>query len=146
MNANPPIRQRAITYLQRLLLSTQLSLSQSTQPIFDRVLFPIMDELLKSPDPALAETRLRTAGLLCKVFLADATRLADSPEGVIPVFTRLLTIMERMVRSEKDGMVSWFSISRTTANDLERGRRVVEECTLGPKFRSITRSTPFIRQ
>jgi brefeldin A-resistance guanine nucleotide exchange factor 1 len=105
MNANPPIRQRAITYLQRLLLSTHLSLSQSTQPIFDRVLFPIMDELLKSPDPALAETRLRTAGLLCKVFLADATRLAESPDGVVPIFTRLLTIMERMVRSEKDGMV-----------------------------------------
>jgi brefeldin A-resistance guanine nucleotide exchange factor 1 len=106
MNANPPIRQRAITYLQRLLLSTHISLSQSTQPVFDRVLFPIMDELLKSPDPALTETRLRTAGLLCKVFLADASRLAESPDGVVPIFTRLLTIMERMVRSEKDGMVS----------------------------------------
>lgn len=65
-----------------------------------------MDELLKSPDPALAETRLRTAGLLCKVFLADASRLAETSDGVVPVFTRLLTIMERMVRSEKDGMVS----------------------------------------
>lgn len=105
MNANPPIRQRAITYLQRLLLSTHLSSSQSTYPIFDRVLFPIMDELLKSPSPALAETRLRTAGLLCKVFLADASRLAESSEGVVGIFTRLLSIMERMVRSERDGMV-----------------------------------------
>jgi brefeldin A-resistance guanine nucleotide exchange factor 1 len=63
-----------------------------------------MDELLKSPDPSLSETRLRTAGLICKVFLADATRLAES-DGVVPVFTRLLSVMERMVRSERDGMV-----------------------------------------
>jgi brefeldin A-resistance guanine nucleotide exchange factor 1 len=110
INANPPIRQRAITYLQRLLLSTHLSISQSTTPIYDRVLFPIMDELLKSPDPTLAETRLRASGLLCKVFLADASRLAESQEGVVPVFTRLLSVMERMVRSEKDGMVSLIKI------------------------------------
>ena len=142
MNANPPIRQRAITYLQRLLLSTQLSLAQSTQPIFDRVLFPIMDELLKSPDPALAETRLRTAGLLCKVFLADATRLAESPEGVVPIFTRLLTIMERMVRSEKDGMVSRFLSHRTLTDYSERGRRIAEERPSGSELCSITRTAP----
>ena len=64
-----------------------------------------MDELLKSNNPSLAETRLRASGLLCKVFLADASRLADSPEGVVGVFTKLLGIMERMVRSENDGMV-----------------------------------------
>lgn len=78
-----------------------------------------MDELLKSPSPALAETRLRASGLLCKVFLADASRLADSPEGVVVVFTKLLSIMERMVRSETDGMVCPSSV---------RFRKVWHQC------------------
>jgi len=113
INANPPIRQRAITYLQRLLLSPALTPPDPSQadtsiPVFDRVLFPILDELLKSPDPHYGETKLRAANLLCKVFLADIGRFSEtqSEEMVVGLFMRVLGVMERMIRSERDGMVS----------------------------------------
>ena len=114
VNVHREIRQRAITYLQRLLLSPQLLASdESILPIvFDRVLFPVLDELLKPQvyerDPgAMAETRLRAATLLCKVFLQYVVRLVEKEWGHVgALFVRVLDKLERFMRGEREMLVS----------------------------------------
>jgi brefeldin A-resistance guanine nucleotide exchange factor 1 len=115
VNGYREIRQRAISYLQRLLLSPQLmSADGSTLPIiFDRVLFPVLDELLK-PAPAAyerdragaAEMRLRTATLLCKVFLQHVVGLTEPSTVAGPQFVRVLDKLERFMRGDRDMLVS----------------------------------------
>ncbi|OXG34789.1 Sec7 domain-containing protein [Cryptococcus neoformans Bt120] len=111
INGCRDIRQRAITYLQRLLLSPQILLgNESTLPIvFDRVLFPVLEELLKPQvyerDPkGLSETRLKAATLLCKIFLQYVVRLVESgsSEAVTGLFVRVLDKLERFMRGERD--------------------------------------------
>jgi brefeldin A-resistance guanine nucleotide exchange factor 1 len=113
VNGYREIRQRAISYLQRLLLSPQLmSTDGSTLPIiFDRVLFPVLDELLK---PAVyerdhagaAEMRLRAATLLCKVFLQHVVNLTEASTVVGAQFVRVLDKLERFMRGDRDMLVS----------------------------------------
>lgn len=120
MNGCTDIRQRAVSFLQRLLLSPQLlSGDQSILPtIFDRVLFPVLDELLKSQvyerDPSgMAETRLRAATLLCKVFLQYVVRLVEIDNGAVGgLFVRVLDKLERFMRGERDLLVSEMEFMR----------------------------------
>ncbi|WVQ71161.1 hypothetical protein IAR50_000686 [Cryptococcus sp. DSM 104548] len=111
INGCREIRQRAITYLQRVLLSPQiLSGDESTLPtVFDRVLFPVLEELLKPQvyerDPkGLAETRLKAATLLCKIFLQYVVKLVESgsSEAVAGLFVKVLDKLERFMRGERD--------------------------------------------
>ncbi|WVQ85543.1 hypothetical protein IAT38_007709 [Cryptococcus sp. DSM 104549] len=109
VNGCREIRQRAMTYLQRLLLSSQLlSGDESVLPtVFDRVLFPVLEELLKPQayerDPkGLAETRLKAATLLCKIFLQYVVRLVESGKAVAGLFVRVLDKLERFMRGERD--------------------------------------------
>nr|XP_031861344.1 uncharacterized protein CI109_003316 [Kwoniella shandongensis]KAA5528416.1 hypothetical protein CI109_003316 [Kwoniella shandongensis] len=109
VNGCREIRQRAMAYLQRLLLSPQLlSGDESTLPtIFDRVLFPVLEELLKPQvyerDPhGMADTRLRAATLLCKIFLQYVVRLVESGTAVEGLFVRVLDKLERFMRGERD--------------------------------------------
>ncbi|ORX34283.1 putative golgi-specific brefeldin a-resistance guanine nucleotide exchange factor 1 [Kockovaella imperatae] len=110
VNTHREIRQRAVAYLQRFLLSSQLlSGPESTLPtILDRVLFPVLDELLKPQayerDPhGMAETRLRSATLLCKVFLQYVVRLVEGrSDEVGSLFVRVLDKLERLMRGERD--------------------------------------------
>jgi len=118
VNGYREIRQRAISYLQRLLLSPQLmSTDGSTLPIiFDRVLFPVLDELLK---PAVyerdhlgaAEMRLRAATLLCKVFLQHVVNLTEASVVVGAQFVRVLDKLERFMRGDRDMLVSTTRLS-----------------------------------
>lgn len=108
VNGHREIRSRAIGYLQRLLLSPQLMAADAdTLPIiFDRVLFPVLDELLKPQvhdrDPQGAiEMRLKAAPLLCKVFLQYAIGLTGS-SVVGPQFVRVLDKLERFMRGDRD--------------------------------------------
>ncbi|EIW72629.1 hypothetical protein TREMEDRAFT_41874 [Tremella mesenterica DSM 1558] len=107
VNIHHSIRQRAIAHLQRLLTSPQLlSTEQALATIFDRVLFPIMDELLKPQvyerDPSgMGETRLRAATLLCKVFLQYVVRLAEG-NLISGMFVRVLDRLERFMKGEKE--------------------------------------------
>jgi len=149
VNTHREIRQRAIIHLQRLLLSPQLlddtsAPASSTSPtkakpaaassqlpsilpiVFDRVLFPVLEELLKPQvyerDPGgFGETRLRAATLLCKVFLQYVVRLVDpnappaadaqtnGPQGtksqVEGVFVKVLEKLERFMRGEREMLV-----------------------------------------
>nr|ODN87173.1 Sec7 domain-containing protein [Cryptococcus depauperatus CBS 7841] len=111
INGCREIRQRAINYLQRLLLSPQiLSGDQSTLPtIFDRVLFPVLEELLKPQiykrNPKdLAETQLKAATLLCKIFLQYVVQLVESgsSQAVAGLFVRVLDKLEKFMRGERD--------------------------------------------
>ncbi|GMK55656.1 hypothetical protein CspeluHIS016_0207120 [Cutaneotrichosporon spelunceum] len=109
VNGYREIRHRAISYLQRLLLSPQLmSADGTTLPIiFDRVLFPVLDELLK---PALyerdhagaIEVRLRAATLLVKVFLQYVVGLTEPCEAVGVQFVRVLDKLERFMQGDRD--------------------------------------------
>lgn len=106
VNVCKEIRQRAIGYLQRLLLSPQLiSAGDEVIPaIFLRILFPVIDELLKPQvyerDPAgIEEMRLRSSTLLCKVFLQYLPRLATNQQAVITVLQRVIDLLERFMRT-----------------------------------------------
>lgn len=77
LNAAREIRHNAITHLQRILLGSAL-INDADQPkveeVFNRVIFPLVDELLKDSvaarDPqGMPETRLRGSALLCKAFM-----------------------------------------------------------------------------
>lgn len=99
--------------------------------MFDRVLFPVLEELLKPQvyerDPGgFGETRLRAATLLCKVFLQYVVRLVEpggqqaagagdgaSGEATVGVkgqvegvFVRVLEKLERFMRGEREMLVS----------------------------------------
>ncbi|KAJ3127915.1 GDP/GTP exchange factor for ARF [Nowakowskiella sp. JEL0407] len=76
------VRQHALTYLQRALLSPELespAYEDCWFDCFETVLFPLLDELLKPEmvkfDPqGMDETRMRASALLCKIFLQYLNR------------------------------------------------------------------------
>ncbi|WWC66365.1 uncharacterized protein I206_100266 [Kwoniella pini CBS 10737] len=114
INGCQPIRQRAISYLQRLLLSPQLlSISENEKilpVIFDKILFPVLEELLKSSQQSqtyapYADQRLKAATLLCKIFLQYVVRLIERPNSkstVEALFLGVLDKLERFMRGERD--------------------------------------------
>ncbi|OCF55504.1 Sec7 domain-containing protein [Kwoniella mangroviensis CBS 10435] len=118
INGCSQIRQRAIAYLQRLLLSTQLLSSNISAEIlliiFDKILFPVLDELLKSSQTAqsqtqyreMAETRLKACTLLCKIFLQYVIKLVEygNPKVVEGLWVGVLDKLERFMRGERDLM------------------------------------------
>lgn len=120
VNACKEIRQRAVGYLQRLLLSPQLIINDAAIPaIFVRILFPIIEELLKAQvyerDPTgVEETRLRASTLLCKVFLQYLPRLAKDQTAIINIMLRVIDLLERFMRTTRkeqmvraDSSLSW---------------------------------------
>lgn len=97
VNAHRATRQIAVTYLQRLLLAPEVleSSTSSSDPskpplflLFTRVLFPVLNELLKPEvfrrDPngpnGMQETRMRCCALLSKAFLHYLAQLSDESE------------------------------------------------------------------
>eukprot|EP00833_Pecoramyces_ruminatium_P016301 jgi/Orpsp1_1/1190333/evm.model.d7180000078324.1 len=71
------VRQSALVYLQRALLSNDLESNSNANfwsDCFDNVLFPLLEELLKKEvynlDPnGMDETMARASALMCKIFL-----------------------------------------------------------------------------
>jgi brefeldin A-resistance guanine nucleotide exchange factor 1 len=113
VNGSRDIRQKAVGYLQRLLLSQQLMSSEQAalSAVFARVLLPILEELLKPQvfdrDPAgMEETRLRAATLLCKVFLQYLMLLGETKETVANLLTRVIDLLERFMRTGSRQLVS----------------------------------------
>lgn len=76
------------------------------------MLFPVLDELLKShaferDQAGMQETRLRAATLLCKVFLQYVVRLVEKEWGNVGgLFVRVLDKLEKFMRGERDMLVS----------------------------------------
>lgn len=99
------IRHHAISTLQRTLLSAELISSDDKEwaTIFDEVLFPLVQRLLKpevySSDPiGMSETRVQAATLVCKIFLRFLDQLPNR-EGMLPLWLKILDILDRMMNS-----------------------------------------------
>ena len=119
VNGSRDIRQRAIGYLQRVLLSSQVlprdDQDAALAAVFSRVLFPVVDELLKpqvynQDPPSMEETRLRASALTCKAFLQYLTPLAERPDQLLEVFLKIVDIMERFMRTGSRQLVGQGSV------------------------------------
>lgn len=110
LNTQSLIRARAIGYLQRLLLSPQLLPQLPLERVYDRVLLPVLDELLKPQvaerDPSgVGETRVRVATVACKMFLQLVAGAEVRRDEVGGVFVKVLGMMERFVKGEREPLV-----------------------------------------
>ncbi|ELU03437.1 hypothetical protein CAPTEDRAFT_227129 [Capitella teleta] len=97
-DARRNVRSQALTYLQRALLVHDLQTLSAVEweNCFNKVLFPLLSNLLESINPqdptGIEETRMRASTLLCKVFLQHLSPLLS-----LSTFTALwLTILEFM--------------------------------------------------
>lgn len=112
-SANPSrdVRHAALAHLQRILLGPQTPDGRSTE-IFDRVVLPMSEELLKpqmaqrDPD-GIVETRLRASALLCRSFL----HLQAQPDTLTPetraLWLRIIDILQGFMHSGgRDQLVS----------------------------------------
>ncbi|CAJ0627581.1 11413_t:CDS:10 [Entrophospora sp. SA101] len=105
------VRQNAISCLQRSLLNPQLVSHGGTEwvLVFDLVLFPLLDQLLKpeiyQADPVgIDESRIRASALLCKIFLHYLNRLIEWG-GLITLWSQVLDVMEKyMFTGDNDSL------------------------------------------
>lgn len=115
LNPSRELRQISIGSLQRTLLSPEILTSESIDLtlIFERVFFPLLEELLKpqvfrrDPD-GMGETRLRASALLCKIFLQYLVMLSErgGMMKMCELWLRILGYMDRFMHSgRRDQMV-----------------------------------------
>lgn len=105
LNPCRKIRHQAFTSLQSALLSPHIASAdhQEWTAIFDKVLFPLIRQLLKpevyQTDPVgMAETKVQAANLLCKIFLHYLVLLSEW-DGMLDLWLRILDIMDRLMNS-----------------------------------------------
>ncbi|KAH9901236.1 Sec7-domain-containing protein [Cubamyces lactineus] len=108
-NTSREIRHAAIVHLQRILLGPQLPIDDDNhgqiEDIFNRVIFPLLDELLKPQtllrDPmGFPETRLRASALLCKAFMQFEAR--DGQKADIRVlWIQVLDLLDRLMHVDR---------------------------------------------
>ena len=110
INSSREIRQVAITHLQRVLLGQFILLEDADQALveeaFNRVVFPLVDELLKpevfNRDPAgMPETRLRAASLLCKAFMQLEVKEGESQADIRLVWIQVLDLLDRLMNIDR---------------------------------------------
>ncbi|KAF8906002.1 Sec7-like domain is implicated in guanine nucleotide exchange function [Gymnopilus junonius] len=105
VNANREIRHNAISHLQRVLLGSPLTNEaeqKKVEEVFNRVVFPLVDELLKpqiaSRDPqGMSETRLRGSALLCKVFMHLELRETRVKTDFRLLWIQVLDLLDRLM-------------------------------------------------
>ncbi|KAG8947301.1 GDP/GTP exchange factor for ARF [Tulasnella sp. 424] len=104
------VRHAALGHLQRILPGTQFSAGVQAgfdfRILFDRVLFPILEELLKpqvyvKDQQGMGEARLRVSALACKSFLHFSVRSADDAGDTLELWLSLLKMMDRVMHSGK---------------------------------------------
>lgn len=122
-NTSREIRHGAVVHLQRIILGPHLLLNADDQTqveeLFNRIIFPLLDELLKPQvflrDPmGMPETRLRASALLCKAFMHLEAREGQKADirvlwiQVLDLLDRLMNIDRRdqLVRSLVYGMIA----------------------------------------
>jgi brefeldin A-resistance guanine nucleotide exchange factor 1 len=116
LNPSRELRQIAISSLQRTLVAPEIldNANVDFTTIFERVFFPMLEELLKPQvfrrDPeGMGETRLRASALLCKIFLSYLTQLSERQgmETMTELWLRILGYQDRFMHSgRRDQMVS----------------------------------------
>lgn len=89
--------------------------SEQIDEIFNRVVFPLIDELLKphvmSRDPqGMSETRLRASALLCKTFMHLEIRESQMGSDIRVLWIQILDLLDRLMNLDrKDQLVRLFS-------------------------------------
>ncbi|SGY37639.1 BQ5605_C003g01849 [Microbotryum silenes-dioicae] len=108
LNPSRELRQIAISSLQRTLVAREILDNPNVDftTIFERVFFPMLEELLKPQvfrrDPeGMGETRLRASALLCKIFLSYLTQLSERQgmETMTQLWLRILGYQDRFMHS-----------------------------------------------
>ncbi|KIM57067.1 hypothetical protein SCLCIDRAFT_1219736 [Scleroderma citrinum Foug A] len=104
------LRNVAINQLQRVLLGSQLVYDEAdhghVEEIFNSVIFPLVDELLKPHvyqlDPSgMSETRLRASALLCKVFIHFEVGDNRGKPDVRVLWIEILDLLDRIITAER---------------------------------------------
>ncbi|KAG9049245.1 GDP/GTP exchange factor for ARF [Tulasnella sp. UAMH 9824] len=104
------VRHASLGHLQRIFLSTQISAGVQAgfefRILFDRVLFPILEEVLKpqvyvKDPPGMGEARLRVSALACKSFLHFSVRSTEGAGDTLELWLSLLKMMDRVMHSGK---------------------------------------------
>jgi brefeldin A-resistance guanine nucleotide exchange factor 1 len=116
LNPSRELRQIAISSLQRTLLAPEILHSPDVDltQVFERIFFPMLEELLKPQvfrrDPeGMGETRLRASALLCKIFLQYLVQLSESVgmARMRELWMKILGYQDRFMHSgRRDQMVS----------------------------------------
>lgn len=115
-SASRDVRHSAMSQLQRILLGRYIAAGDhdhaQVDETFNRVVFPLLDELLKPDvfqrDPqGMPETRLRASALLCKVFLHFEMHLSQSKSDIRVLWIQILDLLDRLMNIDKrDQLVS----------------------------------------
>ncbi|KAL4065359.1 hypothetical protein V8B97DRAFT_2022848 [Scleroderma yunnanense] len=104
------LRNVAISQLQRVLLGSQLVYDEAdhghVEEIFNSVIFPLVDELLKPQvyqldPPGMSETRLRASALLCKVFIHFEVRDNRAKADVRVLWIEILDLLDKIIAVER---------------------------------------------
>ncbi|GAA5880201.1 hypothetical protein JCM8547_006589 [Rhodosporidiobolus lusitaniae] len=108
LNPFRELRQNSISSLQRTLLAPEILQKTDVDLtiIFERVFFPLLEELLKpqvfrrDPD-GMGETRLRASALLCKIFLQYLTQLSERQgmRTMTELWLKILGYQDRFMHS-----------------------------------------------
>jgi brefeldin A-resistance guanine nucleotide exchange factor 1 len=141
INAAKEIRHSAISHLQRILLGSSLlqELEQSkVDEIFNRVVFPLVDELLKpqvaSKDPhGMTESRLKSSALLCKVFMHLQLRESRANTDFRLLWIQVLDLLDRLMNvNREDQLVSQYSCYGCAVlkpKSVRSSPRISEKCS-----------------
>ncbi|KAF8894409.1 Sec7-like domain is implicated in guanine nucleotide exchange function [Infundibulicybe gibba] len=108
-NAAREIRHSAIGQLQRILLGPNITTDTNhtqVDDIFNRVIFPLLDDLLKPQifqrDPqGMPETRLRASALLCKTFMHLEVRESPARSDFRILWIQILDLLDRFMNIDK---------------------------------------------
>ncbi|CAL1704279.1 unnamed protein product [Somion occarium] len=108
-NTSREIRHTAIVNLQRIILGPYITLDPEDQSqieeLFNRVIFPLLDELLKPQvllrDPmGMPETRLRASALLCKAFMHLEARESQKAD-IRVLWIQVLDLLDRFMHADR---------------------------------------------
>lgn len=130
VNSSRELRRSALASLQRTLISPEILTNADIDltTLFERILFPTLDELLKPQvfrrDPeGMGETRLHASALLSKIFLHYLIQLAER-QGMVrltELWEKVLGYYERMMLSgRRDQMVRLSSACSHRTTMLKR--------------------------
>ncbi|KAH8117228.1 Sec7-domain-containing protein [Phellopilus nigrolimitatus] len=108
-NAAREVRHTALIHLQRLLLGQQLVLvgvEGQAEAVFNRVVFPLLDDLLKPQVMqrdlrGMPETRLRASVLLCKVFMQYEVNDEAKQKDIRGLWIQILDLLDRLMHAGK---------------------------------------------
>jgi brefeldin A-resistance guanine nucleotide exchange factor 1 len=129
-----------MTHLQRLILGPAVSIADGDQrqieELFSRVVFPLVDELLKPQvaqrdPPGMSETRLRASTLLCKAFMHFEVR-EGSDADIRLLWIQVLDLLDRLMKMDSQDQLVRDAPSSLPFNQLKffaaRSRpRIAEE-------------------